>query len=125
MKSLRLQHILALSLAVGCLLLAACQSDQSAAEQRYYTKLSASSYPRSMVFDSPHLHSFTGGGEQNELPWYADRNDWQPNVIAGYRGATIETSVTWTYDHQYQSNGNVYNNVDNATYRSSYTQGVR
>ena len=126
MERIRTQLILALCLAAGCLALIGCQSDQSAAEQRYSAKLTEASYPRSMVFDSPRLRYAAGPADaQPEEPWYADRNDWQPNVIAGFRGPTFDETVTWTYDHQSQSSGHVHNTVDESTYRSSYTQGSR
>lgn len=72
--------------------------------------------PRSMVFDSPEMLAMRDMSTQSDVPWYAQRNDVQPSVNAGFASPTYSSTYTRTYDQQGQSHGNVHDHY----YKRSY-----
>jgi len=67
-------------------------------------------YPaRSLVFDAPETEQMAIR-RPDPAPWFADRNDAQRAVIAGYIGPSSEQARTRTYDRQHHHAGRVYDN---------------
>lgn len=82
----------------------------------------------SMVFDSPRLRKLEAAHpavSEDGLPWYAARNDARLTVEGGYQGATVDDSINYTYDRQYQSGGHVRDHYSSTTRRRSHTGAVR
>ena len=61
----------------------------------------------------------------NQQAWYAERNDAQTTVYSGYRGATTETSVTYSRDRQAFHHGHVHNSLNDSTTRRRTTYTIR
>lgn len=75
--------------------------------------------PRSMVFDGEAMLAMRGMQVPGDVPWYAQRNDVQPSVDAGFSSPTFSSTYTRTYDQQGQSHGNVHDHY----YKRSYQYG--
>lgn len=100
--------------------LAGCQTatfDQPSDTLGYRTREGA---PPSLVFSPPEA-------ADSDAPWlwYAGRRDVQPYTASGYRTATVESTVTFTRDHQSQHGGRVYDNYHSTTYSTQQSQTVR
>ena len=70
----------------------------------------AHTYPgRSIVFDTPPLQQRLQAYQESAgiLPWYADRNDYQPTAYAGYHSGSSDWSTSRTYDRQSHTPGRV------------------
>ena len=83
--------------------------------------------PRSLVLDAPGVTSLNTLqpwlGEQQA--WYDYRNDDGPRVVAGYRSAIYEQSVTYTRDGQSISGNHIRDNYHQRTYRTTVRESVR
>lgn len=77
---------------------------------------------RSLVLSTPLVNSAQLLPPQYD-PWYASRNDRGPYVTL--QTSDVETSVTYTRDRQYISNGRVYDRYDQTTYRRTYRGSTR
>ncbi len=89
-------------------------------------QLDTAGNPRSVAMDSALLNYLVVRQDPaHGLPWYADRNDHTPVADGGYRLPTVESSVTYTRDRQYHSNGRVHDQFNSTTYRSEHRQIVR
>ncbi len=72
--------------------------------------------PRSVAADVPYVPR---DGSDPPVPWYAGRRDAVRTVAAGHQSTTIDYSISYTHDHQYQSAGRVHDHF------SLRTRGVR
>ena len=99
---------------------------QSAPSVDLGPQLDADGYPRSLVMDSPLQNRLAA--RMNVAPeraWYAGRKDYSPSAQAGYRLPTIQSSVTYTRDHQSHSHGRIHDHYNSTTYRTEYREVVR
>jgi len=104
-----------LTLAVLGAVITGCQTDSV----DLGPQLGADGRHRSVALDSPLQHHLS---QKQKLDtsgaWYADRNDYSPTANAGYRLPTVQSSVTYTRDRQYHSNGQIRDQYNSTTYRS-------
>ncbi len=108
----------------GCLALIGCEQPQPMTD--FGPQLDTEGVPRSLALDTPLLqHLRETRGIDRGQAWYDARNDQTLAATSGYELPTVQSSVTYTRDRQYFSNGRVYDNVSSTTYRAEYRQIVR
>lgn len=108
-----------LAIVLGAVL-AGCQAvgfDQPTDTLSYATRQGTAP---SLVFSTPEA-------ADSDAPWrwYAGRRDVQPYAASGYRTATVESSVTYSRDHQRQYGGRVFDTHHSTTYTTRSSQLVR
>ncbi|MCX5660747.1 MAG: hypothetical protein NTW19_13655 [Planctomycetota bacterium] len=112
------------------LALAGCQSQACCSAARDAAFANPGPPTGSLALDSPSLARLNAesaaGPRSGELPWYTYRRDVSdPVAYDGSRSAVFEQSVTYTSDHQTQSNGHVHDYSRTSTYRVQVSQTVR
>lgn len=119
-------------LRLACLLLllacGGCQASWMAREPWAASTFNAGPPAGTLALDGQPLVGLPGNpnNSTDQLPWYAYRRDVStPVAYDGVKSSVNELSVTYTSDHQTQSNGRVYDYSRTSTYRVQVGQTSR
>lgn len=107
------------TLSLAALLLCGCQSTWLAHDAKSTPMFDELGHARSGVLPSKQVRMLGWPDGAEADTWYAQRNDAQLTVNAGYRTTEYEAQRIVTRDQQYTTSGRVYGNYQRRTYRTT------
>ena len=108
-------------------LLAGCASHEPVVIRDELPLLTPEGRPRSLALPLPRHRRLErwSGAPDRPLPWYANREDNQPSVLAGVQSPVETDSVTFTIDRQAAFRGWVFDQYHSTTYRRRVSETLR